>query len=102
MKISFDVAVQVVIDNRQNLSDELSKYDKAICDFYHLFEFGDFPDNVLLELHKRFVDTLHKRRICKDKYAIAQGIGDKTLVQRYYSPRILVDDFIQYQEYLNI
>jgi len=103
MDISFNEAIEAMKNNRQTLSTEIAKHDKSTVDFLHLIEFGTaFPDDIILEIHKRFSEALRKRRVYKNQLALLQSIEHKETKQRIYNPRILENEFIQYREFLKM
>ena len=109
MNTLVDETLTRLTDERQRIKDEIKFYDKAMTDYYHLFEFGAFPDDVLMHLHGNFVNTLHRRRQCKYKVellnpminSIKQSIASTEARQRRYTPRVLSDEFIQYAQYMS-
>lgn len=100
MNLTFDEALQALQSHRQTVTNELQACDKALVDYDHLFELAALPDDALTKIHEDYVKTLRKRRQCKNRIALLQSIDYKLNQQKHYNPRILFDDFRQYERYI--
>jgi len=102
-----DEILESVQTSKKQLIGELSKHDKTLCDFYHLFELYEFPDDEALKTHKMFVEALHNRRECKRQIELLIKIESKIKSvaknekSPRYSPRVINSVFEQYKVYFS-
>ena len=102
--------VERLKEDRLKLYDILNHYDNAKTDYYHLFEFGNFPDDVLLEIHREYSNMLQQRREIKRQLEIIKSVLTSLVSKansaarkqeaKTYAPRVLTQEFTRYATYI--
>ena len=100
---------------RKSLTEEVSRLDSTVAEYYHLFENGSFPANVSSQLLKQFRICLKERRKVKEEALKIQSLHDiikargfstqlsdiKNTNPTYYCPKYLKEEFKKYAKYID-
>lgn len=68
--------IKKVKQERKEAEDSSKKYDKRICDLYHVLEFEKLDAPAMMRLCKELKKSLIERRKCKNYLRYYQSITD--------------------------